>query len=190
VGHVHWARELARELLEQPLPRRWAHTQGVAEQARTLSGILGDEAELLEAAAWLHDIGYSPILREYSADLRITGFHPLDGARYLRLLNVDEDLCSIVAYHSGATVEAYERGLLEELDDTFDQPPRHLLDAITYADMTTGPDGNQLPVERRLSEILERYGPEDLVHRSISRSAPLLTASVRSIERLLGFVQN
>ena len=31
----------------------------------------------LVAAAWLHDIGYAPELVE-------TGFHPLDGARYLR----------------------------------------------------------------------------------------------------------
>jgi HD superfamily phosphodiesterase len=33
--------------------------------------------DLLEAAAWLHDIGYSP-------EIAVSGFHPLDGARYLR----------------------------------------------------------------------------------------------------------
>ena len=71
------AEEIARTLLEKPLPRRWAHTQGVAARARTLAPILGDDADLLEAAAWLHDIGYSPALAA-------TGFHPLDGARYLR----------------------------------------------------------------------------------------------------------
>lgn len=56
-----WARDLARKHLETPLPRRWAHTQGVARQARTLAPILGDQADLLEAAAWLHDVGYTPI---------------------------------------------------------------------------------------------------------------------------------
>lgn len=182
------ARELARELLEQPLPRRWAHTRGVAEQARSLNELLGEEADLLEAGAWLHDIGYSPTLRDYSADLPITGFHPLDGARYLRLVNVDEALCSIVAYHSGATVEAEERGLYEELDEAFDPPPAHLLEAITYADMTTGPDGTHLPVERRLSEILERYSPDDLVHRSITRSSLELTAAVQAVEKRLAEV--
>ncbi|WP_017595786.1 HD domain-containing protein [Nocardiopsis potens] len=166
------------------MPRRWAHTQGVAEQARSLKNLLGDEADLLEASAWLHDIGYSPALV-------VTGFHPLDGARHLRGVHqADERLCSLVAHHSGATVEAEERGLLDLLKGEFEPPPDHLLDAVTYADMTTGPDGTHLPVERRLSEILERYAPEDLVHRSVSRSAPLLTASVRSIERLLGAVQN
>lgn len=64
-----WARDLARKHLETPLPRRWAHTQGVARQARTLAPILGDQADLLEAAAWLHDVGYTP-------DLVTTGFHP------------------------------------------------------------------------------------------------------------------
>ena len=76
-GQADRAEEIARSLLEVPLPQRWAHTQGVAAQARTLAPVLGDEADLIEAAAWLHDVGYSPALAA-------TGFHPLDGARYLR----------------------------------------------------------------------------------------------------------
>ena len=72
-----WAGHLARALLQDPLPRRWAHVQGVAAQARSLAPVLGADADLLEAAAWLHDIGYSP-------GLAATGFHPLDGGRYLR----------------------------------------------------------------------------------------------------------
>src|SRR3954453_18745910 len=91
-----WAREIARTLLESPLPRRWAHVQGVARQARSLAPVLGDDADLLEGAAWLHDIGYSP-------GLVVTGFHPLDGARYLRdEHSADSVLCALVAYHSCA----------------------------------------------------------------------------------------
>ena len=60
--------------LKNPLPRRWAHTPGVAAQVRSLGPILGRDADLVEAAAWVHDIGYSP-------ELIATGFHPLDGAR-------------------------------------------------------------------------------------------------------------
>jgi len=57
---------------------RWAHVAGVASAASVDGEALRiDEAELLVAAAWLHDIGYS-------ADLLDTGFHPLDGVRYLR----------------------------------------------------------------------------------------------------------
>jgi putative nucleotidyltransferase with HDIG domain len=72
-----WAQHLARALLQEPLPRRWAHVQGVAARARSLAPVLGADADLLEAAAWLHDIGYTP-------DLATTGLHQLDGARYLR----------------------------------------------------------------------------------------------------------
>ncbi|MFD6095728.1 HD domain-containing protein [Nocardiopsis flavescens] len=169
-------------MLERPLPRRWAHSQGVAEQARSLAPVLGADADLVEASAWLHDIGYSP-------DLATTGFHPLDGARYLRhSRSVDEALVSLVAYHSCAVIEAEERGLVDVLKGEFAPPPDDLLDALTYSDMTTGPDGVHLPVERRLAEILERYAPEDLVHRSITRSSPLLRASVQSVQRRLAEV--
>ena len=68
---------MARELLQKSLPRRWAHTRGVARTARELSPILGADADLVLAAAWLHDIGYAPAVA-------VTGFHPLDGARHLR----------------------------------------------------------------------------------------------------------
>ncbi len=50
VGHVERqtdrAEEIARTLLEEPLPRRSAHTQGVATRARTLAPNLGDAADL------------------------------------------------------------------------------------------------------------------------------------------------
>jgi hypothetical protein len=72
-----WAEGFARALLEQALPRRWAHVQGVAARARNLAPALGQDAGMLEAAAWLHDIGYLP-------ELATTGLHGLDGARYLR----------------------------------------------------------------------------------------------------------
>jgi HD domain len=57
-----------RALLQEPLPRRWAHVQGVADRARGLAPVLGADAELIEAAAWLHDIGYAP-------GLATTGLH-------------------------------------------------------------------------------------------------------------------
>lgn len=45
------AEGLARALLAGALPRRWAHVQGVAAQARTLKPSLGDDAQLIEAVA-------------------------------------------------------------------------------------------------------------------------------------------
>src|SRR5260370_13010687 len=85
-----WAEQLARALLQKPLPRRWTHVQGVAIRARSLAPVLGADADLLEAAAWLHDIGYAP-------SLATTGLHQLDGARYLRdTQNAGSMLCRLV----------------------------------------------------------------------------------------------
>jgi hypothetical protein len=162
--------------LETPLPRRWAHTQGVAARAASLAPLLGDEVDTLTAAAYLHDIGYSPELLD-------TGFHPLDGARYLRdMAGADERLCRLVAHHSCAVNEAAERGLLDVLDAEFSQERPELVEALTYCDMTTGPDGRHLDVAERLAEIHSRYGPEHLVSRSIVASTPCILAAVTAIQ--------
>jgi len=173
------AEQTARHLLQDPLPRRWAHVRGVAATARTLAPILGADAGLVTAAAWLHDIGYAPALAG-------TGFHPLDGARYLRdTEHADPVLCSLVAYHSGAITEAAERGLAGELAREFSPARGDLADALAYSDMTTGPDGCRLPVETRLAEIRARYEPNHPVSRAVAQSAPDLTGAVTRVTRRL-----
>lgn len=107
---TEWAYPLAESLLAEPPPRRWEHCLRVAERARTIALVLDQDADLLEAAAVLHDIGYAP-------DLAKTGFHPLDGARYLRdTANADERVINLVAHHSCSWLEADARGLREELE--------------------------------------------------------------------------
>jgi putative nucleotidyltransferase with HDIG domain len=174
-----WAEDTARTVLQTPLPRRWAHSQGVAAQARRLAPILGEDVELVTAAAWLHDIGYAP-------DLTGTGFHPLDGARYLRDIEQASDmLCRLVAHHSCAIIEAAEHGLDDELAGEFKPARRDLDDALIYCDMTTSPTGQRMSVEHRLAEIRARYGAGHHVSRAITRSAPLLTgAAMRASRRL------
>ncbi|TCC55397.1 HD domain-containing protein [Kribbella pittospori] len=170
---------MAARLLQPELGRRWEHTRGVAGRARSLSGLLGERTELVEVAAWLHDIGYSPVVRA-------TGFHPLDGARYLRDVVVADDVvCRLVAHHSGALVEAGERGI-PELADEFDLPDSELLEALTYCDMTADVDGCPVTVEERLSEILMRYPSEHVVHRSVVRSGPALMRAAANVQRRLG----
>jgi putative nucleotidyltransferase with HDIG domain len=159
-----WAEHLAQALLKESLPRRWAHVQGVAARARTLAPVLGADADLLHAAAWLHDIGYTP-------DLAVTGLHALDGARYLRdAHHADAMLCRLVAHHSYAIVEAGERGFADVLGREFEPAPYVLSSVLTCCDMTTSPDGELVPVQRRLAEIRHRYGPGHLVSRSIQRA--------------------
>jgi len=170
-----WAQDLACTLLADALPRRWSHLQGVAARARTLKPSLGTDADLLEAAAWLHDIGYLP-------ELAATGLHGLDGARYLRDVHHAEPmLCRLVAHHSCAVIEAGERGLAHVLNREFAPPPRPLADALTFCDMTTSPDGERVQVYNRLAEIHDRYGSGHLVSRSIRRATPLILEAVGQV---------
>lgn len=175
-----WARDLAERLLAEPLPRRWAHSQGVGRRAESLAKVLGDDADLLAAAAWLHDIGYAP-------DVVVSGMHQLDGARYLRdVEGAGARLCSLVAHHSYACVEAKHRELGDELAAEFEPVGGLLADALTYADMTTTPDGRVTDVEDRLSEILNRYGAGTLVYDSISEASPLIIGAARRITEAMG----
>ena len=112
-------------LLQESLPRRWARVQDVAARARGLAAVLGVDADLLEAAAWLHDIGYAPSLPS-------TGLHQLDGARYLRdTQHADAMLCRLVAHHSCAIIEAGERELADILSFEFDPAPYALASVLT-----------------------------------------------------------
>ncbi len=166
-------------MLAESVPRRWAHSQGVGRKAESVAHLLGDDASALVSAAWLHDVGYAP-------DLVATGMHQLDGARYLRdVAGADALVCRLVANHSCAHIEGRNRGLSEVLASEFPPVEGLATDAITYADMTTTPDGEPVEVERRLAEILSRYGDGDLVAESIREASPLIINSVRVIEAAL-----
>ena len=129
------ARELAERQLAEHLSRRWAHVQAVASKAEWVASALFRESDaaVLVASAWLHDVGYAP-------NLSTTGFHPLDGVRWLRQIGFDERVASLVAHHSCAHLEAAERGLAEALASEFSAEDSAVADALWYADMT-GPDG-------------------------------------------------
>ena len=172
------ARGVAEARLE-PLATRLAQVRGVAAAAeRLVSRIDPLEADALIAAAWLHDVGYAP-------SLCATGFHPVDGAVFVRAENFPPLVVSLVAYHTGAVFEARERGLSDVLAE-FPQPPDFLLDLLTCADMTTGPDGSPMLADVRLSEILSRYDEDDPVHRAITLSARTLLAAVARVDALAG----
>ena len=47
--------------------------------------------------------------------LKETGFHPLDGARFLRSTRWEPAVCDLVAHHSGNRFVATVRGLSGEL---------------------------------------------------------------------------
>ncbi len=172
-----WAEHLAEALLQEFLPRRWTHVHGVAARARGLAPVFGADADLLEAAAWLHDIGYTP-------GLAATGLHQLHGARYLRdAQHADALLCRLVAHHTCAIIEAGECGLADVLSSEIDPAPDVLASVLTCCDMTTSPDGQPVRVDRRLAEIHDRYGSGHLVSRSIQRATPMILRAVGQVHQ-------
>jgi hypothetical protein len=70
----------------------------------------------------------------------------------------------LVANHSGARVEAELRGIegyaaeFPFIDDGFDA-------ALTYCDLTTGPDGHDMSLFQRVAEIGDRYGRDHVTAR-------------------------
>jgi putative nucleotidyltransferase with HDIG domain len=176
---ISLARSIAERLLAEALPRRWSHVRAVAARAqRAAAALPPHDRPTLVAAAWLHDIGYA-------SGLAKSGFHPLDGARWLRARDFDARVTSLVANHSCASFEAAERGLAAELAAEFPAELSATADALWYADLTTGPDGQRLDVLERLEEIRHRYGPDHLVTRFWGPAEPTAVAAVRRTEARL-----
>lgn len=172
------ARAAAEGALADPLPRRWKHTRAVAAKAAALSRAVGGDGETLIAAAWLHDVGYAP-------GIVASGLHALDGARWLRKQGFEERLANLVAFHSCALFEAEERGLANELLTEFADEESPTRDALWRADMTTGPDGQDMSVQERLAEVRVRYGPDHPVSRFWLKAEPILLAAVERTEERL-----
>lgn len=171
------ARSLARSHLADDLPRRWRHVQGVARRASQIAPAVAGSDDTLVCAAWLHDVGYAPAMA-------VTGFHPLDGARFLAASGVAKRLADLVAYHSCAALEAELRGLAAELTE-FGNEHGPVRDALWYCDITTSPDGEPVAAADRIAEIKQRYGPGHLVTQFITLATPDLLAAVDRTEQLL-----
>jgi hypothetical protein len=175
-SELRWAEQTSRRLLE-PLGTRWWHTVGVADRARAIGEALErEDAELLVAAAYLHDVGYAP-------ELGKTGFHPLDGARFVREAG-HKRLAGLVAYHSGAGTEAEERGLAVEFSE-FEDEQSIVSRALTYCDLTTNADGRPVEAEYRLAEIRDRYGSTSPEARALDRSGSALLDDVHAVKAML-----
>lgn len=74
---------------------------------------------------------------------------------------------------------------MAELTTEFVQEQSAVSDALWYADMTTGPDGQNFDVTVRLGEIVARYGSEHVVSRFILLATPQIVGAVRRTEERL-----
>ena len=180
-GFVEWATREAKIRLA-PLGRRLAHVQQVARRADEIGRVIvGDQTGLLVAAAYLHDIGYAP-------ELAHTGFHPLDGARFVRDAGFPE-AAMLVAHHTGGRNEAALRGI-NVFADEFPFEDSLTLRALTYCDLTTGPDGTRTTVSARIAEICERYGPDHVVSRGVLFGLPEFRDIEAEVEGLLALSES
>jgi HD domain-containing protein len=176
VCDLDWASDCATACLS-PLGLRWLHVQSVAAKARQVGRMFdrNDYCDLV-AAAYLHDIGYAPALAR-------TGFHPLDGARYLRSLGYERLAC-LVAHHSEARFEAELRGLGDALAE-FPRERSAVADALNFCDQLVGPAGESFSLKERASDIRARYGRDHVVWQAYVRALPYLSLAVgRTRQRL------
>ena len=178
---MEWTPARARELSESCLcdmGDRWLHVQAVGRSAEDLQKSGFDVSDAVVAAAWLHDVGYGKAVAD-------TGFHPVDGARWLAGQGAPPGVVALVAYHSGARFEAEERGLADALAQ-FSEPDPDQLDVLTMIDMSTSPKGKPVAVSERLDEILSRYPTGDPVHRAVTQSRDSLEKSAKRAADRLG----
>lgn len=166
---VESARRLARELLTD-IPGRVRHSEAVAKRAAALgSTVAAADRNTLIAVAWVHDIGYAD-------DVKQTGFHPLDGALYLQATGWPDPICALVAHHSGARYVAAVRGLGHRLE-TFAFVEDAMSDALTIADYTAGPDGEEISVGERIDDMLQRHGPDSPNSKAHADREPYILAA-------------
>jgi hypothetical protein len=168
VSNVTSAADIAGHFLAVKLPQRWEHTKAVAAKADELARSLDipdHDKALLVVSAWYHDIGYALATPAYH-------WHPLDGAILLRGWELDL-VASQVAWHTTAQEEALLLGMMPLLLE-YPKPEGLVADALTYADMTTGPDGTRVTFEQRLAEVRIRRGPGSSQVLAMERAWPRL----------------
>jgi len=166
------ARDLAWVFLHRDRPR-WVRVEAVAERAWQLRcAVPPSDRDLLVAAAWLLDLGHSPVLQ-------VTGFPPLDGGRYLATEGHPQE-GALVVHQSGARFVAAALGLAERMERyPFAETP--VTDVLTYVDQTTGPAGHRITVTERLAEALSAPGPVPVG----SRRGPYVLAAAARVEQRL-----
>ncbi|HEY5840607.1 MAG TPA: HD domain-containing protein [Mycobacterium sp.] len=165
------------DLLTGLTHRRQVHSRAVGRKAASFAMLVRAHLRAdLVIAGTLHDIGYG-----HTA----TGFHPIDGARFLADQGFSEVVCHLVAHHSASSLEAEERGIDVEIFREFgissDSPKSAGIGrahaVLWWADLTTSPDGEDVDVKDRLNEICGRYGPNDPVTRFVDRARDMLIAA-------------
>ena len=168
------AQELAFTFLRGD-PDRRLHLQAVAAPADELRpAVPVADGSLLGTAAWLHDIGYSPALRETGFRWTEPGTWPEPGIRWPRWWPITPAPGSWPRF--GGWSRSWQGS----------RSSRTLLtDALTYADQTVGPRGERLSVADRLDEAVRRHGPDAPTSLAAPRRDPYIYVAAERTEARL-----
>lgn len=179
---------MSRELLGKhisPETNRYKHILGVVNRLQDLLPKLPisnqQRIELLNAA-FLHDIGYSDQLNKLS-------FHPLDGAIYAQRIGYAKPVVSAVLFHSCAydQMKMYRNDLSEYMERNYlDLTDEDLffIKVITYCDLHTSPTGENITLDYRISEVVDRYGVDHDVSKFMLACEPKFRKIVDKINLL------
>jgi hypothetical protein len=156
-------------------PRRVLHIMEIARRVRQSGKLLGfseTDLDLSECAALLHDIGYwQPIAT--------TGFHPVDGANFLKEQG-QEILADLIIGHSCSPEEGKLMGF-----DGIEQSKTLIGKLITYWDVQVKQGGEVVSYKERFEDIINRYGVDSIVGRANILAKPRIEAIVNEIDQLL-----
>jgi hypothetical protein len=167
-------------MLLRGVATRLAHSACVARRVEQVGHMVDCRWQpALYEAAWLHDIGYH-------RRIALTGFHPLDGARWLQASGWRPETCRLVAWHTAASTEGRLRGLADVLAEEFAPPVPHAAAALAWADLTSSPAGVEWTADRRVADILRRHPADSVVHRSVVEALPDLWATIKQVELRVG----
>jgi len=166
---------LVRTFIEKCLannPKRVAHVLEISRRVRETAeklGLRGAQLELAECAALLHDIGYwEPIAK--------TGFHPIDGARFLEE-HQEPELAAYIIGHSCSPEEGELSGF-----PGIRQDPSLIAKLITYWDVQVKQGGEVVSYSERFADIISRYGEACIVGKANVLAKPRIEQLIREID--------
>lgn len=149
-GRVAAARILAENHLACRFPHLWTRTQTVAATAERLTaraGFTQPDRSAVIAAAWLHQIGHVHAGHKHARQ-----WAPIDGARWVLEAGFGSIVTGLVLFHTANNAEAELLGHIPAVE-MYVCPPVHLLDVLTYANMTVGLHGQPVTYEQRRREL-------------------------------------
>gem|GEM_PF-1978370 len=180
-------REFIRSAFQHE-PLRCEHILAVADRAVQVCDTLLNHRHVncclkeTECAALLHDIGYLPeisTLLEQATEYHPTGWHPVDGANFLRYRG-EHRLATLIEGHGHSPEVSKLRGLAPM---TVSNDIVAMI--ITYCDVQTDPNGIPVSYMERLNEIGERKGLESQEYKAHLLARNRIETIISKIDQLL-----